>query len=49
MYFHREKQLFLSVYVDDLRMAGKQGNIKPMWDEIKKLMNLLDPKKVVDY
>ena len=28
---HREKGLFLSVYVDDIKLAGKKHNIDPMW------------------
>ena len=26
-----ERGLFLSVYVDDIKMAGKKQNIDPMW------------------
>ena len=29
---HKEHQLFLSVYVDDSKMAGKAQNIAPMWN-----------------
>ena len=28
---HREKGLFLSVYVDDIKLAGKTENIEPTW------------------
>ena len=28
---HREKGLFLSVYVDDIKLAGKQQKIDPRW------------------
>ena len=28
---NREKGYFLSVYVDDLKLAGKKHNINPMW------------------
>ena len=28
---HREKELFLSVYVDDIKLAGKKQKINPMW------------------
>ena len=28
---HREKGLFLSVYVDDFKMVGKSENMEPMW------------------
>ena len=36
LYFHRAKQLFLSCYVDDYKMAGKKENIAPMWDSLRK-------------
>ena len=32
LFVHREKGLFLSVYVDDIKMAGKTENIKPTWE-----------------
>ena len=31
--------IFLSVYVDDIKLAGKKPNVNPMW---KKLMKLID-------
>ena len=31
LFVHCEEGLFLSVYVDDIEMAGKKQNIKPMW------------------
>ena len=31
LFVHREKGLFLSVCVDDVRLAGKKENIDPMW------------------
>ena len=34
LYYHTEQKLFLSVYVDDLKMAGKQENLAPMWKEM---------------
>lgn len=46
LYFHRHKQLFLSVYVDDLKMAGKKENLKPMWDAMREHMDLEPPKKM---
>ena len=30
LFVNREKGLFLSVYVDDIKLAGKKHNIKPM-------------------
>ena len=33
---HREKRLFLSVYVDDINFAGKKQNLDPMWKVLSK-------------
>ena len=32
LFVHREKGLFLSVYVDDVKLAGKKQQIDPMWE-----------------
>ena len=31
LFAHREKRLFLSVYVDAIKLAGQKQNIDPMW------------------
>ena len=31
LFVHRQKGLFLSVYVDDIKSAGKKKKINPMW------------------
>ena len=31
LFVQREKGLFLSVYVDDIKLAGKKPNVEPMW------------------
>ena len=31
LFVHSEKGLFLSVHVDDIKLAGKKQNIDPMW------------------
>ena len=36
LFVHREKGLFLSVYVDDIQLAGKKQNINPMWKVLNK-------------
>ena len=36
LFVHREKGLFLSVYVDDIKLAGKKHNIDPMWKALNK-------------
>ena len=36
LFAHRLKGLFLSVYVDDVILAGKKQNINPMWKLLNK-------------
>ena len=36
LFVHREKGLFLSVYVDDIKLAGKKQNLDPMWKVMNK-------------
>ena len=36
LFVHREKGLFLSVYVDDIKLAGKKQNLDPMWKVLKR-------------
>ena len=31
LFVHRKQGLFLSVYVDDIKMVGKKQNVAPMW------------------
>ena len=35
LFVHCEKGLFFSVYVDDIKLAGKKQNINPMWKVTK--------------
>ena len=39
---HRAKGLFLGVYVDDFHMAGKEGQMKEAWDDLKQQMTFGD-------
>ena len=41
---HREKGLFLSVYVDDIKLAGKKQNLDPMWKVLNKEVDLGETK-----
>ena len=43
LFVHREKGLFLSVYVDDIKLAGKKQNINPMWKVLNKEVDLGEP------
>ena len=40
LFVHREKGLFFSVYVDDIKLAGKKQNINPMWKVLNKEVDL---------
>ena len=43
LFVHPTKGLWLSVYVDDFKMAGPKKNIAPMWAELRKLLALEPP------
>ena len=36
LFVHREKRLFLSVYVDGIKLAGKKQYKNPMWKVLNK-------------
>ena len=40
LFVHREIGLFLSVYVDDIKLAGKKQNLDPMWKLLNKDVDL---------
>ena len=42
-FVHREKGLFLSVYVDDIKLAAKKQNLDPMWKVPNKEVDLGEP------
>ena len=43
------KGLFSSVYVDDLKLAGKKQNIDPMWKVLNKEVDLGEPTSFFDH
>ena len=49
LFLHREKGLFLSVYVDDLKLAGKKQNLDPMWKVLNKEVDLGEPTSFLDH
>ena len=49
LFVHREKGLFLSVYVDDIKLAGKKQNINPMWKVLNKEIDLGEPTSFLDH
>ena len=40
LFVHREKGLFLSLYVDEIKMAGKKQNLHPTWKILMKEVDL---------
>ena len=44
-----EKGLFLSVYVDDIKLTGKKQNIDPMWKVLNKEVDLGEPTSFLDH
>ena len=49
LFVHREKGLFLSVYVDDIKLAGKKQNLDPMWKLLNKQVDLEEPTSFLDH
>ena len=49
LFVHREKGLFLSVYVDDIKFSGKKENIDPIWKVLKKEVDLGEPTSFLDH
>ena len=49
LFVHREKGLFLSVYVDDIKLAGKKHNLDPMWKSLNKEVDLGEPISFLDH
>ena len=49
LFVHREKGLFLSVYVDDIKMAGMKQNLDPMWKLLNKEVDLGEPTSFLDH
>ena len=49
MLIHGEKGLFLSVFVDEIKLAGKKQNINPMWKVSNKEVDLGEPTSFLDH
>ena len=49
LFGNREKGLFLSVYVDEIKLAGKKQNINPMWKVLNKEVDLGEPTSFLDH
>ena len=49
LFVHRQKGLFLSVYVDAIKLAGKKQNINPMWKALNTQVDLGEPTSFLDH
>ena len=49
LFVYREKGLFLSVYVDDIKLAGKKQNLYPMWKLLNREVDLGEPTSFLDH
>ena len=49
LFVHCEKGLFLSVYVDDIKLAGKKQHIGPKWKVLNKEVELGEPTSFLDH
>ena len=49
VFVHRKLGLFLSVYVDDFKLAGRAENLQTGWDLIRKHLRLDPPTPLGDY
>ena len=49
LFVHRQKGLFLSVYVDDIKLAGKTENVEPTWKILMKDVDLGEPTSFLDH
>ena len=49
LFVHREKGVFLSEYVDDIKLAGKKQNLDPMCNVLNKEVDLGAPTSFLDH
>ena len=49
LFVHRKQGLFLSVHVDDIKMAGQKQNMAPMWKKLMKNVDIGEPTSFVDH
>ena len=49
LFVQRQKGLFLSVYVDGIKLAGQKQNIDPMWNVLNKEVDFGEPTSFLDH
>ena len=48
-FVHREKGLFLSVFVDDIKLVGEKQSLDPMWKVFNKEVDSGEPTLFLDH
>ena len=46
LFKHAECKLFLPIYLDDFKMAGKKSSLAPMWKKLQAVLDLDPPTKL---
>ena len=49
IFVHRKQKLFLSVFVDDIKLAGKKQKLALMWKKLIKNVDLEEPTSFLDH
>ena len=49
LFVQRKQKLFLPVYVDDIKMAGKNQNLAPLWKKLMKNVNFEESTSFLDH
>ena len=49
LFVHRKQKLFLSVYVDDIKMARKKQNLAPTWEKLMKDVDIEESTSFLDH
>ena len=49
LFVHNQKGLFLSMYVDDIKLTDKKQNIDPMWKVLNKEVDLGEATSFLDH
>ena len=48
-YFHDDLKLFLTVYVDDFKLAALKEHVSPLWKDLRQLIRMGDPEPPARY
>ena len=49
LFVHRKQKFFLTVFVDDIKMAGKKHNLASMWKKLMKDVDIEEPTSFLDH